>query len=97
MFFRKKKNKEYQLVKIGDEVFVPVSPDVFRKASVINTRINNEELVLQIKFSTGAIHFVTANLCHRVVNRIAVPIEKPKTRKQKFIVWVLRKFGLSEI
>ncbi len=94
---KSKKNHVYKLVNLGDTVFAPCSKDVYRKAIVIDTHAKNEAMALRIQFDTGAIHFISSELCYRIVNGVAIPIEKPKTKLQKFCVWVLRKLGLSEI
>lgn len=94
---RKKKSRIYKLVSVGDTVLAPCARDVYRKAIVIDTHVKDETLVLRIEFDTGSVHFVSSALCYRIVNGIAIPLEKPKTRLQRFCIWVLRKFGLSEM
>jgi len=87
----------YKLINLGDTVLAPCSKDVYRKAIVIETLIKNETLALRIQFDTGGIHFISSELCYRIVNGVAIPLEKPRTKLQKFCVWILRKFGLSEM
>lgn len=94
---KSKNNRVYKLVNLGDTVFAPCAKDVYRKALVIDTHIKNETMSLRIQFDTGAIHFVSSELCYRVVNGVAIPLEKPKTKLQKFCVWFLRILGLSEM
>ncbi|NLL04252.1 MAG: hypothetical protein GX270_00365 [Clostridiaceae bacterium] len=94
---KSRKNRVYKLVNLGDTVLAPCSKDVYRKAIVIDTHVKNETLALRIQFDTGAIHFISSELCYRIVNGVAIPIEKPKTKLQKFCVWFLRKLGLSEV
>ncbi|WP_010252383.1 hypothetical protein [Acetivibrio cellulolyticus] len=93
----RKKRRIYRLVSIGDTVFAPCAKDVYRKAIVVDTQEKNDNIALRIQFDTGAVHFISAELCYRVINGVAIPIEKPRTKLQKFIVWVLRKLGLSEM
>lgn len=93
----KKKKRIYKLVGIGDTVLAPCSKDVYRKAKVIDTHIKNETMVLRIQFDTGAVHFISSELCYKIVHGIAIPLEKPKTKLQKFCIWFLRKLGLSEM
>ncbi len=94
----KRKNKEqYRLVLPGDIVFVPCSQDVYRKATVIDTRDIKDNIGLYIKFKTGNTAFVSGSLCHKIVKGIAVPLDKPSTKLQRFSLWILRKFGLTEI
>lgn len=93
----KKKKRIYKLVSIGDAVLAPCARDVYRKAIVIDTHVKNEMLALRIRFDTGNEHYVSSELCYRIVNGIAIPLEKPKTKLQKFCIWLLRKFGLSEM
>jgi hypothetical protein len=40
---------------------------------------------------------VSGSLCYKIVKGIAVPLDKPSTKLQRFSLWVLRKFGLTEI
>lgn len=93
----KKKKRIYKLIGTGDTVLVPCSKDVYRKATVIDTHIKNETLALRIQFDNGSVHFISSELCYRVVHGIAIPLEQPKTKLQKFCVWILRKLGLSEV
>ncbi len=93
----KKKTRIYKLVSVGDVVFAPCSRDVYRKAIVLETQVRNENLALRIEFDTGSVHFISAELCYRILNGVAIPVEKPKTKLQKFCVWFLRKLGLSEV
>jgi len=93
----KKKKRIYKLIGIGDTVLVPCSKDVYRKATVIDTHIKNDTLALRIQFDNGSIHFISSELCYRIVRGVAIPLEQPKTKIQKFSIWLLRKFGLSEV
>lgn len=93
----KTKNRIYKLVNLGDTVFAPCAKDVYRKAIVIDTQEKNGIQALRIQFDTGAVHFISSELCYRLVNGISIPLEKPRTKLQKFCVWFLRKLGLSEM
>lgn len=93
----RKKTPIYKLVSLGDTVFAPCAKDVYRKAIVVDTQERNGNLALRIQFDTGAIHFISSELCYRIVNGISIPLEKPRTKLQKFCVWFLRKLGLSEM
>ena len=93
----RKKTQIYKLVSLGDIVFAPCAKDVYRKATVVATQVNNGTLALRVQFDTGAIHFVSSELCYRIVNGVSIPLEKPRTKLQKFCVWFLRKLGLSEM
>ena len=95
-----KRNKNpYKLqITAGDTIFAPASRDVYRKARVIDSQTKNNNRVFRIEFeSTGTTHFVSAELCYRVLNGIIVPLEKPTTKKQEFCIWLVRKFGLIEV
>lgn len=94
---KKKEKKQYQLANPGDLVLAPCSQDVYRKAVVISYQEVNNNPTLRIKFKTGTINFVSARLCYKVVKGIAVPLEKPKTKIQRFCLWFLRRFGLAEV
>ncbi|NLL05617.1 MAG: hypothetical protein GX270_07495 [Clostridiaceae bacterium] len=96
---KKKKNQPYKIpILPGDTVFAPASRDVYRKAKVIDSQLKNDNTVFRIEFeSTGTTHFISAELCYRVLNGIIVPLEKPTNGKQKFCIWLVRKFGLIEV
>jgi hypothetical protein len=95
---KSRKNKQiYKLVSLGDTVFAPCAKDVYRKATVVDTQVHNGSLALRVQFDTGAIHFISSELCYRIVNGVSIPLEKPRTKLQKFCVWVLRRLGLSEV
>ncbi len=93
----KKKARVYKLVNTGDIVFAPCSKDIYRMARVVDTQVRNENLALRIEFDTGAVHFISAELCFRIVSGVAIAVEKPKTKLQRFCIWFLRKLGLSEV
>jgi len=100
--FKKKKNRNNTAYKApilpGDTIFAPAARDVYRKARVIDSQIKNGHQVFRIEFeSTGTTHFVSAELCYRVLNGIIVPLEKPTNKKQKFCIWLVRRFGLIEV
>ncbi len=98
MLRKKKKQPAYIPVVPGDTVFAPAARDVYRKARVIDSKFKDEHTVFRIEFeSTGTTHFISAELCYRVLNGIIVPLEKPTNRKQKFCIWLVRKFGLIEV
>lgn len=99
MFKRKKTKRLYKFqIAVGDTIFAPASRDVYRKAKVIDSQIKNNNRVFTIEFeSTGTTHFVSAELCYRVLNGIIVPLEKPANKKQEFCIWLVRKFGLIEV
>lgn len=94
---KRKKAQVYKLVHTGDIVFAPCSKDIYRVATVIDTQVRNDNLALRIQFDTGAVHFISAELCYRIVRGVAIPVEKPKTKLQRFCIWFLRKLGLSEV
>lgn len=99
MFKRKSKKRPYKLAILpGDTIFAPAARDVYRKATVLDTQMKNDNQVFRIEFeSTGTTHFVSAELCYRVLNGIIIPLEKPTTKKQEFCIWLVRKFGLIEV
>ena len=99
MLRKKKKQQGYKIPIVpGDTIFAPASRDVYRKARVIDSQLKDEHTVFRIEFeSTGTTHFISAELCYRVLNGIIVPLEKPTNRKQKFCIWLVRKFGLIEV
>ena len=99
MFKRKSKKRTYKVhIVPGDTIFAPAARDVYRKARVIDSQTKNDNQFFRIEFeSTGTTHFVSAELCYRVLNGIIVPLEKPTNRKQKFCIWLVRKFGLLEV
>ncbi|TYQ15473.1 UNVERIFIED_CONTAM: hypothetical protein Cloal_1930 [Acetivibrio alkalicellulosi] len=94
---KKKIPTQYKLVNAGDLVLAPCAQDVYRKAVVVSYQEIQNNPTLRIKFNTGSINFVSANLCYKVVKGIAVPLEKPKTKVQRFCLWFLRRFGLAEV
>ncbi|MDQ2086781.1 hypothetical protein RBH29_10115 [Herbivorax sp. ANBcel31] len=94
---KKKEKKQYKLVSPGDMVLAPCAHDVYRKAVVISYQEVNNNPTIRIKFKTGSINFVSAKLCYKIVKGIAVPLEKPKTKVQRFCLWFLRRFGLAEV
>lgn len=96
-FKRKKNKKQYQLVSPGDLVLAPCSQDVYRKAVVVSYKEINDNPTLRIKFKTGTVNFISARLCYKIVKGIAVPLEKPQTKVQRFCLWFLRRFGLAEV
>lgn len=95
--FKKKGKKSYDriLLGIGDTVLAPCSVGVFRKATVTSIDHNNKRI--SVRFDGGNIATIPLEWCYKVVKALALPIEKPKTRVQKFCVWLLRKYGLIEI
>ena len=98
MFKKKNKNTYEIFINNGDSVFAPSARDVFRKAKVINQQYKDNNLFLRIQFdSTGTTHFISAELCYKVVNGIVIPLRKPKSKKEKICVWIVRKFGLVEV
>lgn len=99
MLKKKRQSNTYKVpIAPGDTIFAPAARDVYRKAIVIDSQIKNDHQVFRIEFdSTGTTHFVSAELCYRVLNGIIVPLEKPTNRKQKFCIWLVRKFGLIEV
>ena len=94
---KKKNKKEYKLVNPGDEVLAPCAQDVYRKAVVISYQEIRNNPTLRIKFKSGNMYFVYAQLCYKIVKGIAVPLEKPRTKIQKLCLWFLRRFGLAEV
>ncbi|HHX18783.1 MAG TPA: hypothetical protein GX727_07995 [Clostridium sp.] len=94
---KKKDKKQYKLVSPGDEVLAPCSQDVYRKAIVISYQEIRNIPTLRIRFKTGNMNFVSAQLCYKIVKGIAVPLEKPKTKIQRLCLWFLRRFGLAEV
>lgn len=93
----KRKKHIYKLAGIGDTVFAPCSKDVYRKATVIDTQTKDDLVILRIQFDTGAVHFVSSTLCYKIVNGVAILLEKPTTKLQRFCIWILRQLGLSEV
>jgi len=100
MIRKKKKFKDIYKIPVlpGDPVFAPAARDVYRKAKVLDSKIKDNHQFFRIQFeSTGTTHYVSAELCYRVLNGIIVPLEKPTNMKQKFCIWLVRKFGLIEM
>lgn len=99
MLKMKKKKSTYKIpVFPGDAIFAPAAKDVYRKARVLDSKMKDEHQYFRIEFeSTGTTHYVSAELCYRVLNGIIVPLEKPSNKKQKFCIWLVRKFGLIEV
>lgn len=98
MFKNKNKDTYKIFINNGDSVFVPSARDVYRKAVVLKQQYKNDNLYLRIQFdSTNTEHFISAELCYKVVNGIIIPLRKPKSKKEKFCVWIVRKFGLVEV
>lgn len=100
MFKNKKKNKDTYKIFInnGDSVFVPSARDTYRRATIINQQYKDNKLYLRIQFdSTSTEHFINAELCYKIVNGIIIPLRKPKSKKEKLCVWLVRKFGLVEV
>lgn len=97
---KKKRNKSSYKIPVfpGDAIFAPAARDVYRKAKVIDSQMKDDHQFFRIVFeSTGTTHYVSAELCYRVLNGIIVPLEKPTNKKQKLCLWLVRKFGLIEV
>ncbi len=98
MFKNKNKDTYKIFINNNDSVFVPSARDTYRKATVLNQQYKDNNLYLRIRFnSTSTEHFINAKLCYKIVNGIIIPLRKPKSRKEKLCVWLVRKFGLVEV
>lgn len=98
MFKNKNKDTYKIFINNNDSVFVPSARDTYRKATVINQQYKDDKLYLRIRFdSTATEHFINSDLCYKVIGGIIIPLRKPVTKKEKFCVWIVRKFGLVEV